>query len=116
MTTDQLQTAALIVETKLREHGRANPISTVELLLTLSESLLYMTGSTLRDIIREHVIPALEGDNVCLVSTSQGYWTAVDERDCVSVNVAAGTIQKHAETELLTAARLHRWAAQWRQR
>lgn len=114
MTPDQPTTAALIVDTRLRAHGRANPVSTKELLATLRLNQIYMSGSSLRDLIRDHVMLSLEADNICLVSTqTDGYWTACSEKDAVSVYVAADSTLKRAQTGLTNAARMHKWAAQW---
>ena len=113
--TAQIEKAAFLIETRLRGHGRSSPASTAELLSGLRLNRIYMSGSSLRDLIREHVIPVLEADNVCLVSTnSDGYWTAIDESDAVTVNIVADSVLKRAQTGLTNAARMHKWAAQWK--
>lgn len=114
MTPDQLSTAKLILETRLRSHTRANPVSTQELLATLRLNRIVISPPALRDLISREIVPALAEENVCLVSTqADGYWAAVDEKDAISVYVVGDSTLKRAQTGLANSARYHKWAAQW---
>jgi hypothetical protein len=116
MTPAQLSTAKLILETRLHAAKRSGPVSTRELQKTLRgiDPPIKISDPALRDLISREIVPALAEENVCLVSTqSDGYWTAIDEMDAVSVKVVAKSILKRIQTMQANEMRLTTWAAQW---
>mgnify|MGYP001576058596 CR=1 FL=1 len=111
MTDAQIETAARALQDRLVRNERDNPISAENLRLMLHYRGISMGDTALRDFLKAEVYPWFARKGMLIVSDPHGYWCAKTDADKAAVNARGDSIQKHGESELLEAARLHTWAA-----